>query len=321
MAIGIPRGRFIWHELLTTDPPAAIKFYERLVGWTVTSWEQDPNYRIFTWKGSQMAGLMLLPEEARKGGAPPHWLSYVAVPDVDATVRQILDRGGKAYVEPMDIPTVGRIAVLADPQGAVFGVYRPTLNPAGGDDVGVGDFSWHELATTDWQTAWEFYRGLFGWEFDSQFDMGPAGTYWMFRRAKGSRTLGGMFNKPPEIPVPNWLPYIKVPEADRAAEAARHYGGAVLNGPMEVPGGDRVAQLLDVQGAAIAVHSLAPKGVVVPPPAPKPAPKAAKKRTAKKPTARKAAAKKPAAKKAARRKPAKKAAPRGRPVKKAAKKR
>jgi hypothetical protein len=253
-----PRGRFIWHELMTTAPDAAIAFYGNVVGWGSTGWEQDPSYRLLTMKGTPMAGLMRLPDEARAAGAPPHWLSYVSVSRVEAAVAQATALGATVYVQPRDIPTVGRFAVLADPQGAVFAVYTPATPQVSTGDLTLGDFSWHELATTDWRAGWEFYRALFGWEHESSFDMGPAGTYWMFKRAGGRRPLGGMYTKPPEMPAPpHWLPYVLVPSADRAAELAGRHGGRVLNGPMDVPGGDRVAQLMDPQGGAFAVHSLA----------------------------------------------------------------
>lgn len=300
-------GRFVWHEVMTTDPDGAIAFYQKVIGWTVMPWDADPNYRMLAWKNAPMAGVMLLPEEARQAGAPPHWLTYISVHDVDATLIRATGLGARTYLEPMDIPSVGRIAVLADPQGATFALFRAENAGHVSDDMKLGDFSWHELAADDWKAAWEFYRALFGWEYAEQMDMGPMGTYWMFRRAGGSRTLGGIFNRPPEIPVANWLPYVHVKSADDVAVTAARHGGRVLNGPMDVPGGDRIAQLLDPQGAVFAVHSLT--RVVAAAPAPKP--------KATKPAAPKAAAPKAAAPKPTARKPAKKAAkPKGRPVKK-----
>jgi predicted enzyme related to lactoylglutathione lyase len=205
----------------------------------------------------------------------------------------------------MDVPTVGRVSVLADPQGAVFGLYRPEQSGPDGDPLVLGDFSWHDLATDDWKSAWEFYRAIFGWEYESQMDMGPAGIYWMFRRSGGSRALGGMFNRPPEIPVPCWVPYVHVKSADRAAELAMVSGGRVVWGPMDVPGGGRIAQIVDPQGGAFAVHSAVLQPVV------KPAPK----RPARKQPVAKAPAKQPPARKPAVKKVGK---PKGRPVKKAA---
>lgn len=309
-------GRFVWHEVMTTDPDAAIAFYQKVIGWSLMPWDADPNYRMFTWNDIPMAGVMLLPEEARQAGAPPHWLTYISVRDVDAILAQASGLGARTYLEPMDVPTVGRIAVLADPQGATFAIFRAEQASHLTDDITVGAFSWHELATDDWKTAWEFYKALFGWEHDHDFDMGPAmGPYWMFRRPGGSRPLGGMFNRPPDVPVANWLPYVHLKSADATAATAARHGGRVVNGPMEVPGGDRIAQILDPQGALFAVHSVAP-ATAAPAPASKPASaKPVPTPAAKKPAAKKPAAKKPAAKKPKR--PARKAAkPKGRPVKK-----
>lgn len=305
-----PRGRFVWHELMTTEPDAAQGFYASVVGWGTTTWDEDPSYRLLTMQGAPMAGLLRLPDEARASGAPPHWLTYIAVPDVEGAVARATGLGASVYVQPQDVPSVGRFAVLADPQGAVFAVFRPA-QPGGSEELALGDFSWHELATTNWQAAWEFYTALLGWEFDSSFDMGPAGTYWMFRSAGGKRTLGGMYTKPPEMQAPaHWLPYILVPSVDRTLEAVRRHGGQVLNGPMEVPGGDRIAQCLDPQGGAFAIHSRQPTARAA-------AGRAAQ--AAKRPRRKKASAKRPAKK--APRKPARRKSGRRKPVsKKAARK-
>ena len=306
-------GKFIWHELMTTDLEAAIGFYQKTIGWGVMPWQQDPSYRMFMWNGIPMAGLMLLPDDALQQGVPPHWISYVSVGDVDATVMRADVLGAKTYLEPMDVPTVGRVAVLADPQGAVFGVYRPEQSGSDGDQLVLGDFSWHDLVASDWKSAWEFYRAIFGWEYESQFDMGAAGIYWMFRRAGGSRALGGMYDRPPEIPVPSWIPYVHVKSADRVVELSSQHGGRVVHGPTEVPGGDRIAQIVDPQGGAFAVHSTTVHPAVKPQPAAPPT-TTPKKTVAKKPVPKarvtKAAAPKAAAKKAA--------TPTGRPVKKPA---
>ena len=307
MAEMAPRGSFAWHDLMASDPDAATAFYKKVIGWNVVRWEHDATYRMWTMKDVPMGGITELPEDARKMGAPPHWLAYIGVPDVDEAVKQALGMGGKTFVEGLDIPNVGRIAVLTDPQGAMFAVYRPLMPGGGGDGFSVGDFSWHELATSNWKAGWEFYKALFGWQFATSFDMGAAGTYWMFRRAGGTRTLGGMYTKPPEMAAPpHWLCYVNVPNADKAAALTVKHGGRVVREPMDVPGGDRVAVLVDPQGAAFAVHAVAVKAAPAPAKPAKPA-KAAKP-VKHKPAARKAAKRKPA-KKAAKKKPARKKAP------------
>jgi len=250
------RGRFVWHELTTHDPDAAARFYPGLTGWKVEPYADNPSYRLWTMGGVPMGGLMVLPDEQRRAGTPPYWLCYMGAPDVDATVRQATSLGARVVVAPQTIP-VGRFAVLADPQGAVFALYRPSQEPMGNDEAGVGDFSWHELATTDPAAAQKFYRALFGWEHASSFEMGPGDTYWMFKRGGGTKTLGGIYKKRPEMTAPpNWLPYVRVASADKAAAAAGRTGGKVLIGPMDVPGGDRIAMCIDPQGAAFAVHTV-----------------------------------------------------------------
>ena len=260
-----PRGRFVWHELMTTDPDAAVRFYSKVVGWQVQSWEADPSYRLWTMGGPPRGGLMRLPEEARRTGTPPYWLMYVAVPDVDATVRQATSLGGRTRVPAQDI-SVGRFAVLEDPQGATFAVYKPAPGqPPTSDAAGLAEFSWHELATTNWRAAWDFYHALFGWEKTEAMDMGPGGIYQMYGRGGGGPTLGGIYDKPAEMPAPPaWLCYVTVPSADKAAATVKRLGGRVVSGPMEVPGGGRIAQCVDPQGAMFAVHSTAPAARATP---------------------------------------------------------
>lgn len=252
----VPRGRFVWHELMTTDPDAAARFYATVVGWQVRPGQSDPSYRLWMMSGAPRGGLMRLPEDARRMGAPPHWMPYVAVPDVDAVVRQAQALGARVYVPPRDLPPPGgRFATLADPQGATFSVVRPgPSEPPGTDDPVLGDFSWHELGTTDWKAAWAFYQKLFGWGHHSSVEMGPGNTYWMFKRPGGTRPLGGMYKAEQGVP-PHWVSYSHVSSADRAADAVARAGGRVVSGPMDVPGGDRIAVCLDPQGVLFAVHA------------------------------------------------------------------
>jgi predicted enzyme related to lactoylglutathione lyase len=250
MADASLRGRYVWYDVMTPDPKAAEAFYTSVAGWGTQVWEGMP-YTMWTADGQAIGGVMPLPNAS----APPHWLAYIAVPDVDATVTQAESLGARTMVPGTDIPTVGRYAVLADPQGAVFAVFTPEGGaPREEGEPRIGEFSWHELMTTDYENAFAFYEALFGWEKIEEHDMGPMGIYLIFGR-QGTQ-LGGMFTVPPDTPMPpNWLQYIRVESADAAAERVKANGGQILNGPMDVPGGDRIAQCLDPQGAAFAVHS------------------------------------------------------------------
>ncbi len=257
MSDAIPTGRFVWYELLTSDPHAAITFYTKIVGWGTQLWPGgEQPYTMWTAHDTPIGGVMLLPEDAKKMGARPHWLGYLSTPDVDATVAHSTELGGKVLNPGMDLPEIGRIAILADPQGAVFAAFTPANPmPSGRFEPKQGDFSWHELATTDHAGAFAFYSALFGWEKTESMDMGEMGIYQMF--GYEGQTIGGMMAKPSEMPVPAWLYYAKVPDVGQLVKAVQQNGGRVLNGPMEVPDGDIVAQCEDPQGAAFAIHSAA----------------------------------------------------------------
>ncbi len=249
------RRRFVWYDLMTTEPAHAVEFYTQLIGWGTQKWEGPTSYDMWTNHGTPLGGVMELPEDAKKGGVPPHWLAYVHVDDVEATVVNATSLGASVLVPGTEIPNAGKFAVLADPQGAAFAVFSSDQeSPEAAWPPKVGEFSWHELATTDSTAAFEFYSTLFGWEKTEAMDMGEAGMYQMYGWGKVS--LGGMFDKPQEMPGPPfWLYYVKVPDVVQAVEKVKELGGQVLNGPMEVPGGDKVAQCCDPQGAAFALHS------------------------------------------------------------------
>lgn len=250
------RGKFLWHELMTTDTKAAAKFYARVIGWKTQAWPEDSSYMMFVAPTGPKAGLMALPEEARAMGSPPCWMCYIGTPDVDVTAGRTTKLGGKVLRAPEDIPSIGRFAVLQDPQGAVFLGFTPLPMPGAETNPKpeLGEFSWHELATTDVKAAFDFYGELFGWEKMDAMDMGPAGLYQMY--GLEGVMLGGMYNKPKDMPAPShWLPYILVTDSKKTAAATTRAGGQVINGPMPIPGGDWIAACFDPQGALFAVHS------------------------------------------------------------------
>lgn len=246
-------GRFVWYEHLTRDVPAAVAFYADVAGWKTQPFGQGGDYLM--WVGSQgpLGGVMRLPDEAARAGVPPHWMAHVQVDDVDAKAALARRLGGKVHHEPTDIPTVGRFAVVADPQGAFLGIFQP-----GGGDMPLhdpakaGEFCWSELRTSDGAAAAAYYGQLFGWKILAELDMGPMGTYRIF--GLGERQLGGIMTSPEGAPMPSmWQYYASTSDLEGAVARATKRGGKVANGPMDVPGG-RVAQLTDPQGAAFALH-------------------------------------------------------------------
>ena len=259
------RGRFIWHELVTTDPDAASDFYSKVLPWK-TQDSGMPSYTLWVAGKTQVGGLTGLPDGA-EAGTPPHWIVYIATEDVDATVAEAERLGGKVVKSASDIPNMGRFAVLADPQGATFAVYTPPgPPPEGGRPAGgPGEFNWHELATTDYAAALEFYVALFGWEKGPTHDMGSMGMYQIINLAGAQ--VGGIYNLHAPSTPPHWLSYAGVVDCAKATTAAKAAGARVINGPMEVPGGSWISMLMDPQGGAFAV--VEPPRVAAQKPAPK----------------------------------------------------
>lgn len=251
------RGRFVWYELLTRDVPAAIAFYGEVAGWRTEPFGSGGDYTM--WVGGQgpLGGVMRLPDALAAAGVPPHWMAHVAVDDVDATVAGVLKAGGKVHHAPTDVPEVGRFAVVADPQGAVLSVFTPLQAMPLHDAAKAGEFCWNELVTSDPAAAFAFHAGLFGWKVVQDMDMGPMGTYRVY--GLGEEGLGGMMKIPPGAPMPPaWIYYVSTDDLDAALARATRRKAAVVNGPMEVPGGGRIAQLADPQGAVFALHQAPP---------------------------------------------------------------
>jgi predicted enzyme related to lactoylglutathione lyase len=294
------RGRFVWHELMTTDTDAASDFYSDVVPWKAED-SGMPSYSLWMSGKYRSGGLMALPEDA--SATPPHWIIYIGTPDVDGTVAAAEKLGGKVLKPASDIPNVGRFAVLSDPQGAAFAVFTPAPSSDGGVSPGggVGDFTWHELATTDPGSAFDFYEELFGWTKGAAHDMGETGVYQLV--SHGGQDVGGIYKARDNSTPPSWLSYVRVDDAAEAADAAKSAGGRILNGPMEVPGGSWIVQMLDPQGGAFAVveapGAASAKADGASAPARKAAKKPAKKAPAKSPPAKAAPAKVAAAAKGA----------------------
>ena len=253
-------GRFCWYDLMTTDPAAGKNFYTGVLGWGTEKWENEGgvDYNMWSTERGPIGGVTQLSEEAVAAGAPPHWLAYVEVDDVAGTLAKAEQLGASVMVAATPIDDAGEFAVFADPQGATLALYRSNHGAGEFQPPRTGDFSWHELMTTDYEAALAFYSDLFGWEGTELHEMGPGANYQIFGQPGNPMPLGGMFNITQEMQAqPAWGYYVTVDSLDATLDKVRNQGGTVIVGPMEVPGGDRIAQCTDPQGAFFALHELA----------------------------------------------------------------
>lgn len=248
-------GAPIWYELLTPDIEGAKRFYGEIVGWTTTAYPSPAGgmpYTIWSMGETGVGGLANPPENAPM---EPGWLAYFHVDDIDAKLAQVEQAGGRTLMPATDLPGVGRIALVTDPQGAPFYLMKPSPPPGmEGDSTSFsphlpGRCSWNELVTSDQKAALPFYGALFGWTSNEAMPMGAMGDY-TFIDGGGER-LGAMMNRAsPNQPL-RWSFYFRVPSADAAAEQVKALGGQVVAGPMEVPGGQRIVMAIDPQGAGV----------------------------------------------------------------------
>jgi uncharacterized protein len=247
-------GKFVWYDVMTTDTKAAESFYRNVIGWSAQdAGMSDRSYTLLSVGSTMVGGLMPIPEDARAMGVPPCWMGYIGVDDVDAYAARVQAAGGAVHRAPEDIPGVGRFAVVADPHGAGFILFKGASDqtPAPVAWGTPGHIGWHELHAGDGPSDFDFYSGLFGWTKAMAVDMGPMGVYQTF--AAGDSPCGGMMTKVPELPAPFWLYYFNVDDINAAITRVKNNGGEILMGPHEVPGGSWIAQCRDPQGAMFAM--------------------------------------------------------------------
>ncbi len=244
-----PAGKVVWHELYTTDVQAARAFYTALFGWTVKDVPMGPGTYGLTFNGPRdVAGIM-----PGSPGQPSYWLGYIEVRDVDASVEAIEASGGRVFLPLMELPDVGRFAVAADPEGAMFAPISSAPKNLGAKPDGppAGSFLWDELIVSHSGRAKNFYGKVIGW-----------GTRPMDGRSKGAYDLfthnghdcGGLFPKGGTGMPSCWMTYVGVADVDKAAAQAQSLGATIVKPPFDVPGIGRIAILADPTGAALGIY-------------------------------------------------------------------
>jgi predicted enzyme related to lactoylglutathione lyase len=247
------QGQFVWYELLARNFPAAQSFYTSLLGWQVVPAEiPGMDYHIVVNENLPIGGMFPMTGDCPgpNGGG---WIGYVAVEDVDDMAGRIEALGGRILMAPEDIPDIGRFAVVADPEGAPFVIFR-ALDPSIHKPLPAmkpGFTAWHELVVDDWERAFRFYETLFGWQKDEAMDMGPMGVYQLFS-TDGKQAVGGMMKRQNGDAM-GWRFYFGVEDIDAAMARIKAGGGSISFGPEQVPGDAWIVQGRDPQGSQFAL--------------------------------------------------------------------
>jgi hypothetical protein len=261
-------GLPIWYELMTPDPGAVAPFYRAVLGWEIPA-EGHPmpngsEYReIRRGDGGFAGGVLTLTAQMAGSGVQPSWQTYFEVDDVDAAVATASGLGASVHMPPMTMDGVGRMAMIADPQGASLYLMDPTPPPGDPDAQSdafdarkAGHGRWNELMTTDEPGATAFYSALFAWNSDQTMETPGSGTYRMVE--VGGVPIGAISSMiPPDWP-PAWMPYFGVPDIGAAKAAIEREGGSVFLGPQPVPGDEHILIARDPAGATVGF--VGPKG-------------------------------------------------------------
>jgi uncharacterized protein len=237
-------GRFVWHDHISGDPAGASSFYADLLGWEIETWKPgEIDYPMIKANGDTHGGF-----GPAQGDAPSHWLGHVVVDDVDAAAGRAEAGGGAILAPAMEVPEVGRMVAVSDPQGAVLSLFAPEGDAPSSEGV----FVWDELMTTDVEGARRFYGEVVGWESRDQ-DMGNGGVYTMF--SSGGTDRAGCWPAPEGDDVPPfWQAYVAVEDVDSTCAKAADLGGATLMEPFDVPTVGRMAIVKDPTGAVVGLY-------------------------------------------------------------------
>lgn len=256
-----PDGVFSWADLTTTDVAGAKAFYGGLFGWSADDLPTGggPDYTMFRIDGHAVAGAGPMDPEMQACGAPPVWVSYVSHHDIDAVAARAAEAGGVVFMPPMDVMEEGRMALIQDPTGAVFGLWQPR-NHIGAALVNMPNtVVWNELQTHDLPTARSFYKQVFGWEDAENQD-----NYVTFKNLDrmqcGAMTIQESWGDVPS----NWQVYFMVEDIDAAAARVVELGGTVMSGPMQIGQMGSLIVVRDPQGAVFTAMRF--DGPVDPPP-------------------------------------------------------
>jgi predicted enzyme related to lactoylglutathione lyase len=248
------QARFVWYELDPIDAKAMREFYGKVMPWTITG-APDGDYLMINVGPIDIGGMLT----HHAGDKKSAWVAYIGVASIENSMVQLQTLGGTVYKQPETIPSIGKFALVADPEGAPLMLFEPApgsrssnLPPATPGGVG-----WHELTAIDWEKSWPFYAAMFGWQKGYAMPMGELGIYQIFH--VGDASAGAMMTRMDKSVAPHWLYYFDVADTAATVELVKQHGGQVTHGPEVVPTGQIIARCLDPEGGAFGLVCQPPK--------------------------------------------------------------
>lgn len=247
-------GKFVWHNLITTDAEAARSFYGELFGWEFEQQDGD-RYFVISHRGRNVGGIL---DATKTGDAPKHarWLSAVSVPDLDASLKAVSAAGGKQLEAPIDVGGIGRVVTVEDADGAVFHLLAPARGDPPDQEPAVHTWLWHELLANDPKRALSFYEEALGYEVKTM-KRESRGDYNVLWSSGGPRAA--VLENPFEGVRSVWIPYVRVEDPAALAERAAALGGEVVVEPRADLRNGTLAVVLDPSGAPVALQKWSPK--------------------------------------------------------------
>jgi predicted enzyme related to lactoylglutathione lyase len=230
-----------WVDIGLPDLAAGLQFYRDLFGWDAQDMGEEAGHYTIVSKGGKMVAALSTAQDQ----GPPRWTTYINVDDVDEVTKRAESAGGTVVVPPMDVMTAGRMAIFADPTGAVIAGWQPADHKGAELVNEPGAFVWNELSTSDLAKSKAFYAEVFGWGWGGSDEYTEAQVH--------GRTIGGVMPRPPTMPaeVPDsWLVYFGTADVDGDTKKAADLGATVVVEPTDIPSTGRFSVLVDPQGAA-----------------------------------------------------------------------
>ncbi len=248
-----PLGAPNWIDLTTSDLDRAQQFYGAVFGWTFeTGGPEYGGYVSAAVDGQVVAGLMRCDPQ---WNAPDAWTTYLHTADIDATVAAVIAAGGGCCGGAMDIPAKGRMAMMADPEGAILGAWQPGGHDGFAVFNEVGAPVYHQLTTSDYAKALDFYRTVFGWNTEVVSDADE--FRYSTANFDGEALIGVMDGSAfiPEGASGEWTTFFGSDDVDKTIELIVANGGGVVRAAEDTPYG-RLAAVTDPTGAAFNLSSL-----------------------------------------------------------------